>query len=350
MSSVRGSRATAWVLAIGMMVLAAPAPAQQDTKRAETLFQEGKKLLDAGKTDPACAKLQESYGLDPAVGTLGMLAHCHEIQGKRALAWREYIHTAELAQKAGQAKREQVARDLAANLEKSMPSVRINVAERIPDLSITRGGEVVPDSEWGKPIPVDPGAIEIRASASGRKSWMQTIQAPAGHSVIEVSVPALKAEKPEAGVAPVASAAPTASASEKEPPPEKEPPVEPPKQEPAASGGSIVPGLIVTGVGVVGIGLGSVFGLRAMSKNSDSKAYCNDSNECSAQGGDLRDQAKSSALISTIGFGVGAAGIGVGLIMLLSSGGSAKEKSASRVWIAPEAGANHAGLGLRGRF
>ena len=351
MFSERGSRALAWVLAIGVMAFAPTAAAQQpaDSKRAEVLFQEGKKLLDAGKTEFACAKLQESYGLDPAVGTLGLLAHCHEVAGKRALAWREYTRTAELAQKAGQARREQVARDLAANLEKSMPSLRINVPSLVTDLSISRSGELVPDTEWGKPIPVDPGTIEIRATAPGRKSWSQTVQAPAGHEAIEVNVPELKSEKPDAEPAPAASSTSKGAepAAKTEP---KQPPADEPARQPAeAAGGSIVPGLLVTGVGVVGIGLGSVFGLRAMSKNSDSKNYCNASNECAPQGGTLRDDAKSAATISTIAFGLGAAGLGVGLVMLLGSGSSPKEKSA-RIWVAPDAGASHAGLGLRGRF
>ena len=64
---------------------------------------------------------------------------------------------------------------------------------------------------------------------------------------------------------------------------------------------------------------------------------------------DLRDQAKSAATLSTIGFAVGAVGVGAG-IYLLATGGSSKEKSAKALWMQPAVGPQGGGVLLGGRL
>ena len=61
-----------------------PAPA----RTADALFNEGTALLKAGKLDEACGKLAESQSTEPAIGTLGLLAYCHEQSGKLDCAAR----------------------------------------------------------------------------------------------------------------------------------------------------------------------------------------------------------------------------------------------------------------------
>ena len=44
---------------------------------AESLFREGKRLSSEKKFSEACPKFEESYRLDPGLGTLLNLATCH---------------------------------------------------------------------------------------------------------------------------------------------------------------------------------------------------------------------------------------------------------------------------------
>src|SRR4051812_24565538 len=94
-SSVR-DRSYRWFALIACL-LAPSALAAQASEGSEmrgtasqALFDEGRRLLEAGNYVEACAKLDESYRLDAAAGTLLNLALCHEQQGRSASAWFEY--------------------------------------------------------------------------------------------------------------------------------------------------------------------------------------------------------------------------------------------------------------------
>ncbi|MCC6559021.1 MAG: hypothetical protein IT372_39360, partial [Polyangiaceae bacterium] len=89
--SARGEIGAAIALAIALASGVAradePAPAPVES-RAEALFQEGKRLLEEGRVAEACARLAASEAIDPTVGTLGLLAACHEQEGRIATAAR----------------------------------------------------------------------------------------------------------------------------------------------------------------------------------------------------------------------------------------------------------------------
>jgi hypothetical protein len=82
------------------------------------------------------------------------------------------------------------------------------------------------------------------------------------------------------------------------------------------------------GLGAVGLGVGAFFGIDAMSKKSESDDNCTPG--CNQKGVDLSHDARTAARISTVGFGVGLVGVGVGTWLLLTSGGSAETARAPR--------------------
>src|SRR5262245_9529459 len=96
----RRSLSVALTLALGLVAAGANAdepPAPSTTERADALFKEGKSLFEAGNFAEACGRFAESDALDPTVSTLGLLAGCHEQQGRLATAWKEYLETAKRA-------------------------------------------------------------------------------------------------------------------------------------------------------------------------------------------------------------------------------------------------------------
>lgn len=323
--------------ALGLVLLAAaPAFAQEpsasDKALAEGLFQEGRKLMAAGKLDEACPKFAESQRLAQRLGTLLNLATCHEKQGRTASAWAEFTEAAAMAKAEKRKDRERYARKQADALEKKLTKVVFSVATENKEATLTLDGKEIGAAAWGTPIPIDPGKHELQLTAPGKKPWSDTIDIAAEPGSVTIDVPALADE----------ATAPPAEAPAKE---TSDGPSAPTKTDEKSSGGSTL-GWVALGVGAVGVGVGSYFGLQTFSKQSESEDHC-DGTKCDQTGVDLRDEAKSTGTISTVAFAVGAVGIGVGAVLLLS-GGSSKESAG--VWLAPAVAPQGGGVTLGGRL
>ncbi len=332
------------VLACGPMI-ATSAQAQGDgSAMAETLFREGRRLMDQKRFDDACPKLAESHRMDPATGTLLALALCHEGQGKSASAWAEYTDAAARARAEGSKSREDAARKRAAALEANLSRLTIRVANEsasIEGLEIRRDGVAQPKASWGMAVPVDPGDHVIEASAPGRMPLRLEVKVGAARDSKEAVVPALAvAEAAPPPVAPTAtpptagSAAPVAPAT-----PESNPPHN-------GSSGLRTAGWVVGGLGLVGIGIGSYFAVQAMGKKSDSDADC-DGNVCGPQAFQDRTDAVNAGNRATIGFVAGGVLAAGGLTMVLL--GTSKESRTS-IRLAPSVGISSAGFTLHGRI
>jgi hypothetical protein len=275
---------------------------ETDRSLAQSLFEQGKALMDAGQLAEACPKLQESQRLDPGGGTLLNLALCHERQGRIASAWTEHI----------------------AALEPQLPFLTIAVASPAQGQELRLDGAVVGEAAWGAPLSLDPGTHVLSAKAPGRKPWSLSVTLVRAEKR-SVAVPALQAEdatspsEPPAPADPV-SAAPSQRASDSKPLGRK----------------SNIAGLVVGGVGVAAIGVGGYFGIRALSKRSQSTKLCPTDTTCSAQGVTYNEQAYDAAWVSNIGIGVGLVAVGVGAYWLLSSpkraeGAPSKAKNSTRL-------------------
>jgi tetratricopeptide (TPR) repeat protein len=88
-------------------------------------------------------------------------------------------------------------------------------------------------------------------------------------------------------------------------------------------------GLVLGAVGLAGVGVGTGFGIAAMSKAGTAKDSCN-GNQCTTQKGvDAMHDASSSATISTIGFAAGGALLATGAFLFFWGGARRSDREAA---------------------
>jgi serine/threonine-protein kinase len=341
--------------ALALVLFTSKAFAGADEKiAAEALFDEGKRLMVEGKFAVACDKLEQSERTDPAVGTLLYLAECYEKSGRPASAWATFREAASAARAGGQQERARIGQERAARLEPLLVKLTINVAAEDANLSgftVKRSTESIPPAMWGGPVPVDPGDYTVEASAPGYESFSRHITV--GKDSVSVDVPALRALPPSA-------TPPSASASEPGAP--TTPLINtngaisttplPPATADTGGGGMSTPeivGLVIAGAGVVSLGIGTVFGVNAISKNDDAKKFCPRGSQCDdPRGESLSKDANSAAVVANITVGIGAAAlVGGGLLYFLSP---SRKTSAAGVHFIPAFSAREVGAMAEGRF
>jgi hypothetical protein len=177
--------------------------AQSASVQAQSLFDEGRKLLQAGKIAEACAAFESSQKLDPAVTTLLNLADCREQNHQLATAWGAFVEANRMARASNNAKLARVATNHAQKLEPRLSKITINIpADRqVPGLEILRDSEPVNPAVWNHAVPIDGGTYTITARAPGYAPWSATRTIKVESDAQAVGVPKLTAARPEAPVA-----------------------------------------------------------------------------------------------------------------------------------------------------
>ena len=110
------------------------------------------------------------------------------------------------------------------------------------------------------------------------------------------------------------------------------------------------PLLVLAGAGVISIAVGTVFGVKAISKNDDAKAFCPGGNVCDdPQGETLSNEANDAAVVANVTIGVGAAAlVGGGLMYFLAP--RKDSESSTGVRVIPAFSAREVGAFAEGRF
>lgn len=282
---------------------------------AEAQFDEGLALMKTGNLPAACAKLESSQRVEPAIGTLLYLGECYARVGRSASAWATFREAASLASAANQLDRARQARLRATDLEPKLAYVKIVVPEAVlhlAGLSVLRDGDALDLSLLGTKLPVDPGSIRVEVRAPGYAPYVSTAEiAPASHT--DVDVPALVAAASEPNKTPAERGSPellpihngALSTS---------PRGDTVQGNPGTNQRTL--GIVVGSVGLVGIGFGTYFGLSAMSKNSDAESA-----SCTAQvcqrAADLEkaNAARRAASVSNVAFATGGVAVATGLLI-----------------------------------
>jgi hypothetical protein len=237
-------------------------------------------------------------------------------------------------------------------LEKAQPTIVFDTKDAsgrdVIAVKVTVDGKPLAERVVGLPLAVDPGEHTFTFTESGLPPVTQTFAIKEGvknrHEVIVLggSAPTTPQAAPVPPSAPALSAAPPPPAAMESGPPTPPPPS---TEKPAVSG---IPwrtvGWVLGGVGLAGIGVGTVFGLEALSTKSQ---HCDANGTCTPAG--TAAKAYQQATVSTTGLvagGVLLAG-GLGLVVLAPGG---ERTSTTGVAIGPLAGPSTAGACVSGRW
>lgn len=295
---------------------------------AESLFQEGRKLMEAKRYGEACPKFLASHKIAPAIGTLLNLADCYEKNGQLASAWARFHEAIALAQRLGRANREQTARERAARLEPRL--IKLTISSSATDIEVKLDGNVIDPAALGTPIPVDAGKHTIEASAKHKKPFVKEFEVTDKSKSPSVEIPPLE-DEPE-------------PAKKKESGDSKS--IDPPNKERSRWSTQKTLGAVTAGLGVIGLGVGGFFGLKTSSTWNEAQSHCNANLECDPQGVDLAAQAKSSGNVSTIAVIAGSTLVLGGAVLFFTAPNDRSVGSARAVGVGVVPGS----LLLGGRF
>jgi hypothetical protein len=288
------------VLALASPASHAQAP-KEDRAAAESLFAEGRQLLQTGDYERACTKFEASQRLEPALGTSLNLADCYDKVGRTASAWAEFKSAAAAAQKAGDALRKNTALERAGILEPRLTRLRIELAD--PSVSVLQNGEPANPALIGSAIPVDPGNYRFEARAPGKAPWTESIEVRGEGALIEVKIPLLPVELDLPPVPALPEPAPSG----------------PPPMTSGSAQGQRTLAWVLGGVGVASIATGAVFGTLAASSWAKAQDSCGDyPYECTPDGLEHADDASTRATVATVGFALGAAALGTSVVLFVT--------------------------------
>lgn len=267
----------------------------QPKEDPDALFEEGNRLMDAGRDAEACPLFERSLGLDSSLGTRLNLAICYEKIGRLGSAYRLYRDVAQVAHDTGKTKREEVAREHLGTLRATASFVTVVVADAASSPVVSIDGVTIAREDYGF-VALDPGQHAVQAVAPRTKPFTTTVTVTAPRQEKhEVSVPILETEvRIEKKVETVVNGRRTAA-------------------------------YIAGGVGIIGVVTAVVTGLMVASAESTAEDRCNrpvpnsDKLGCDSEGSSAVKRGETLLPINAVAIGVGALGLGVGTYLFLTS-------------------------------
>jgi hypothetical protein len=295
------------------LVGATPAFAQSGSEKetARTLMDEADRLLAVRDLEGALKRYQAADAIMRVPTTGVEVARVLAELGRWVEARARAIEVANTVPAAGEPPVYRDARTSAAELAQSLaariPSVLIQVEPSDAHPVVQVDGVELPSALVGLPYKVDPGEHTVSITAAGFEPAQQRF------TVVEaqqqpVKVTLVAREAGAAGVTPDSAGSPVSGAGESN--------GDSASSEPKANNGALTRGLVGLGVGVVGVGVGSVAGIITLNSVHKAKQDC-ESNTCSSSAQSSISNAKTTAMIANIGFGVGIVALAYGAYELI---------------------------------
>lgn len=376
--------ALALAISMGVILASWSASAQVTVNteaQAQVRFARGRELFLARDYASALTEFRAANALVSSPNTRLYIARCLREMGHLAEAYLEFQRAAsEAADRAVSEPRYLPTRDSAraeaAAIEPRLGRLVIRVPHPPPGITVRVGGTVVPSAGWDVPTPVDPGSVEVTATAPGWRPFQQTLEVRPGR-VMEVTV--------EMELEPVARPSPSTSATqgttvqtsgesggdesrnthrsgEAQPSRTAHAPQDASTDTHSTARRTTTGGTVRSvGFGVMAVGmLGSVgvvtFGVLAQNRYDELRARCGQG-PCDPSWVPLIDEGERFALLANVSLGVGIAGLVAGTLMIALGGPTEQVSSPAAGPIARVVGvqvtpvSNHGGmLQLRGMF
>ncbi len=300
-----------------------------ETAAARSLAVDGLKLAQANNCVEAVPKLERAEKLYHSAVVASRLGECYVSVGR-------LVEGTEILRKV---LREPQPADATPALTKALERAQrvldtakpriagltVKIAA-VQDMRVKIDGNVVPSALVDTEVPTDPGEHSIEVTAPG------FLKAATRISVAESekkSVTLTLSRDPNAAVAPAPAeaaatsggSAPTTSAGDPAPAAPANP-SSAPKQEPNRTAA-----YVSLGIGTAAVATGAVLGVLTLKRYNDIHGHCPD-DVCTADQQAAVDSAKRLGNFSTVAFGVGAAGLVLGTVLVFTAGPSNADHAA----------------------
>ncbi|NUP05286.1 MAG: hypothetical protein HOW73_04405 [Polyangiaceae bacterium] len=284
-----------------------------DETPGERLFREGREALQRSELELACAKFKQSYDLEQALGPLLNLANCEENRGRLVAANELWKRAGTLTQPSSEERK--LAEERSKALDVAIPKIRIKLAAGTPpETKVELDGVLVTLDD--KPRPVDPGQHVVVARFGDKEDRKEVTAVRQGSYDVELRIEAPAGQ-----------------------PITKTPPTGEPSSGPSAGW---IAGWIVGGVGVASLaGFAATGGIVLDMSSTWSDNGC----DSGAPSGPCEKPSTGLYAANGVLLGVGLAGIGTGIILLVTQdAGGTDSKTALRP------GPGDLGLSFEARF
>ncbi len=287
---------------------AAPAAAQSQQAVAQSRFNKGRELFIAGNYSDAVTEFRAATELVESPNTRLYIARCERELGHFARAYVEYGRAeTEAADRSASDARYASTRDAAkqesATIEAKFGHIVVRGDGLPKDIVLTVAGSAMSAAAIGIAMPVDPGTVEVSATARGFKAFRKSAEVRAG----EESTLTIALDREAESVGPSSP-----DGAEPNPQPDAAVAVE------RRGGGARTAGFVVGGAGAVGVVLFGTFAGLAQSRFAQLQADCGA--HCGAQYQSQIDEGRQRQLIANVSLGAGAALLVTGAIMIAVGG------------------------------
>lgn len=159
------------VMAVVVMGWLTSGATAQPKPEAAQLFEEARTLILQERYAEACPKLEESFRLDPAVGTSLNAALCYDKLGHLATAYEWYEWSAGMAMVSKQDAREAHARQQMARLDAEAPHFVVHFSKGVAGIEARLDGGLI---SIKTAMRINAGAHELELRAPGHSPWKGT--------------------------------------------------------------------------------------------------------------------------------------------------------------------------------